>query len=218
MMYLVNAIVFDAEWQKIYERSDVRAGSFTNADGEKEKVDFMHSDEYSYIETENAVGFFKDYVGGYRFAALLPNEGVTLEEYVATLDGEGLRAALDGAQYVAVKASIPKFEYEYELGLEEILGSLGVKRAFDVTDADFSRLGSSPDGNIYIEDAFQKTYISVDARGTRAGAVTVIVNGCGSAADPEEPKIVQLDRPFVYMIVDAENNLPIFIGTVNEID
>lgn len=218
MMYLVNTILFDAEWMQIYERIDVRDGIFTAADGERQEVEFMHSDENRYIETENATGFFKYYRGGYSFVALLPREGLTTQEYLATLDGESLRAALDGATSAAVKASIPKFEYEYEIGLKPTLSALGIRRAFDAAAADLSRLGSSPEGNIFVEDALHKTYITVDARGTRAGAVTVVVNGCAGEEVPEEPKVVLLDRPFVYMIVDNECNLPIFIGTVNEID
>jgi serpin B len=34
---------------------------------------------------------------------------------------------------------------------------------------------------------------------------------------PDEPKTVYLDRPFVYMLIDCETNLPVFIGTVADI-
>ena len=33
-----------------------------------------------------------------------------------------------------------------------------------------------------------------------------------------ESKTVRLDRPFIYMIIDCENNQPLFMGTVNYID
>ncbi len=33
----------------------------------------------------------------------------------------------------------------------------------------------------------------------------------------EEPKIVRLDRPFVYAIVDTQTNLPLFLGTVESL-
>ena len=59
-----------------------------------------------------------------------------------------------------------------------------------------------------------KTYISVDARGTKAAAVTVVEPGDSAAPIIEEPKTVYLDRPFVYLIVDCGTNLPIFMGTV----
>lgn len=217
LMYIVNAIVFDAEWQRIYERSDVRKGEFKNADGERERVDFMSSTEHTYIETEDAVGFVKSYVGNYRFVALLPREDITLDQYIATLDGKTLRATLDSAQSATVHASMPKFEYDCDTDLVDVLRALGVERALDGSLADLSALGSSSAGNLFVKEALHKTYISVDERGTRAGAVTVLGVGAESAA-PVEVKYVRLDRPFLYMIVDGECGLPIFIGSVNEID
>ena len=88
--------------------------------------------------------------------------------------------------------------------------------AFDIARADFSGIGSHRDGNLYISGVVHKTFIEVSERGTRAGAATMVaVNG--GAAPPQEIRTVYLDRPFVYMIVDCESNLPIFIGTVMEV-
>ena len=39
----------------------------------------------------------------------------------------------------------------------------------------------------------------------------------GNAAAPaEEPKRVYLDRPFVYMLIDCENNIPFFLGAMTD--
>ena len=57
-----------------------------------------------------------------------------------------------------------------------------------------------------------KTFIQVDEKGTKAAAVTAIV--ASDEAAPEEPKHVNLDRPFLFMIVDNEHKLPVFIGYV----
>jgi serine protease inhibitor len=56
----------------------------------------------------------------------------------------------------------------------------------------------------------------VDEKGTRAGAATAVEMFTGSAP-VEEPKTVYLDRPFVYMLIDCETNLPLFIGAVTDI-
>ena len=37
------------------------------------------------------------------------------------------------------------------------------------------------------------------------------------ALDPNGYKSVQLDRPFVYMIIHSETNLPVFIGILNAV-
>lgn len=57
------------------------------------------------------------------------------------------------------------------------------------------------------------TYIELDAHGTRAAAVSIGITGDG-AAPPTEPKRVILDRPFLYMVVDTQYSIPLFIGAV----
>ncbi len=101
--------------------------------------------------------------------------------------------------------------------MSDILKAMGMTDAFDISKADFTSLGQSEKGNIYISRVLHKTYIAVDEKGTKAGAATVVEAAAGEAAPMEEPKTVYLDRPFVYMLIDCETNLPIFIGTAMDI-
>ena len=218
VMYLVNALAFEAEWPEPYEKHQVRDGRFTKEDGTKQNAEFMYSSEGIYLEDENAAGFIKYYQGGkYAFAAMLPHEGVSVSDYIASLDGKSLSAMLADPQYTNVLTSIPKFEMEYSVEMSEILKGMGMPRAFDPDSAEFERLGTSVDRNIYISRVLHKTFISVGEKGTKAGAATVVEMLDGAAAEPQEPKRVYLDRPFVYMLIDCENNVPFFIGTMMDI-
>ena len=213
VMYLINALVFDAEWQHVYDKSDVYKGKFTNIDGTEKQVDMMHSEETVYLQDENATGFMKPYSGSkYSFAALLPNEGVDINEYIAGLTGEKLMKTLNTPQLGMVMATLPKFSYEYELTMNDVLKELGMPTAFNETKADFSKLGESSRGNIFIGEVLHKTFISVDELGTKAGAVTKVEMNDESA--PMSEWVVNLNRPFVYMIIDNERRLPVFIGLV----
>ena len=79
-------------------------------------------------------------------------------------------------------------------------------------------LGYSDEGNVYISRVVHKTFIAIDTKGTRAGAATVVeMEDGGVAIEPEEPKIVYLNRPFVYMLIDCETKLPVFLGTVVDV-
>lgn len=219
LMYLVNALAFEAEWAKIYEKYQVSNGVFTKEDGEKIDVKFMYSDESKYIYDENATGFIKYYKGGkYAFAALLPNEGISVSQYIDSLDAQSLNEMLSNSERATVMAAIPKFENEFSVEMADILRSMGMTLAFDESLADFGRLGNFSTGNLYISRVIHKTYISVAEKGTRAGAATVVEVKNESAINMGEPKKVYLDRPFVYMIIDTENNVPFFIGTVMEIN
>ena len=216
VMYLINALVFDAEWQHVYDKSDVYKGKFTNIGGTEKQVDMMHSEETVYLQDENATGFMKPYSGSkYNFAVLLPNEGVDIYEYIAGLTGESLMETLSTPQLGMVMATLPKFSYEYELTMNDVLKELGMPSAFSGDTADFSKMAHSSRGNIYIGDVLHKTFISVDELGTKAGAVTKVQMNDESA--PMSEWVVTLNRPFVYMIIDNETNLPVFIGSVMDV-
>ena len=219
IMYLVNALAFEAEWSEIYEKQQVREGKFTKEDGTKQDVELMYGVEGTYLEDENATGFKKYYKGGkYAFVAMLPNEGVSVSDYVASLNGESLNAMLNNTQHTTVHTAIPKFETEYNVEMSAILKDMGMTKAFDIYNADFEGLGTSTAGNIFINRVLHKTFISVGEKGTKAGAATVVEMADGAAAEPQEPKEVYLDRPFVYMLIDCENNIPFFIGTMMDVD
>ena len=218
MMYLINALVFDAEWENIYSEYEISNRIFNSADGKQQNVPFMYSEENAYLEDNNATGFIKYYSGRrYAFAALLPNEDISLDNYISTLDGKHIKSLLEGSKVCTVNAAMPAFEYDYSAELSAPLKSLGLTLPFDSSAADLSGLGSSSLGNLFIDQVLHKTYIKVDARGTKAGAVTAVV--CKVECCPiEEPKNVILDRPFMYMIIDCETMTPVFIGTLCSVD
>lgn len=218
VMYLVNALAFDAEWERIYREYEVREGEFTKADGTVQPVQMMYSEEGQYLEDEHATGFLKYYADRkYAYAALLPEEGMTLAEYVAALDGGKLQDILANPTQLQVNAAIPKYENEYSAELSDMLQQMGMPDAFGAAKADFSGMGHSTKGNIYISRVLHKTYIAVDERGTKAGASTAVEMQDECAMAEEYIRTVYLDRPFLYLMIDCETNLPIFIGTVEGI-
>ena len=214
VMYLVNALSFVADWQEQYEEYQMRPGVFHTENGELE-VTMMRSEERSYISGEGFTGFMKPYEGGrYAFAALLPGGGSSLEAMLASLTGEALAAALAGAESRSVITGTPAFSAETGLELSEALRSLGMTDAFDGGLADFSGMGQSGAGNIFISRVLHRAFIEVDGLGTRAGAATAVEAVPESMAPAEDPPEVILDRPFAYMIVDREYNIPLFFGVV----
>ena len=216
MVYLVNALAFDGQWASVYRENQIHEGLFTTADGTQQPANFMYSQEYTFLEDEQATGFLKYYEGKtYAFAALLPNEGVPLADYIASLTGEKLRDTLTSAREEAVETAIPQFTAQYSTELSAVLANLGMTDAFDASQADFSSMGSSPDGPLYISQVLHKAFLALDAQGTRAGAATVVEVTTGDAAPG---RTVYLDRPFLYLLVDCQANLPLFIGAVRDLE
>lgn len=222
VMYLINAVDFDAKWDTKYERGDIENGTFHSYSGESRNVTMLYSQESRYFMDDNSVGFTKAYKGGeYHFMALLPDEGVDIYDYIDSLNAEKWANLWDSANaqnenyvYREVHARIPEFKYETELSLKETLQTLGVTDMFDPQTADFSGIDETQ--VLYCDLIKQKAMIELDRNGTKAAAVTWGGMKCMSAA-PAEPLYITLDRPFVYALIDNKQNLPIFIGAVTDI-
>lgn len=209
VLYLLNALDFEAEWKEKFEKNSVRSGTFYGVKNEAE-VTMMYATEQSYIETEKAKGFIKPYVGGeYKFAAILPDEDISIDEFLSSLTGESLTKILSGAKKTSVEIGLPKFDFENNFDLIPTLKNLGANKAFSA-DADFTALGKTSFGNLYIGEVVHKTRITVNEQKTKASAVTAI--GDKATSVPDVPSVI-LNRPFVYMILDS-SSLPVFTGVI----
>ena len=222
VLYLINSLLFEADWPSIYERSAVINDTFTAKTGEEQSAKMMCSEESRYIEPENATGFIKRYKNqAYSFVGILPNEGVNIDEYISSLNASDLLEQLKNPYGYQTIVRLPKFNYDFSINLNDVLKSMGMPLAFNSYYADFNKMATYAGGqygyNVYIENVLHKTSITVAEKGTRAGAITVIDFGCGAAEPPEIIKYVYLDRPFVYMIIDNKTKTPIFIGSVNKL-
>ena len=212
VMYLINTVLFDAEWKTVYQKSDIRDATFTTAGGEKKTVSMMYSDESRYLKDENAKGFLKPYKNGYSLVTLLPDADISLSDYIAGLSGERFLGLLGNAQDVCVSSALPKFDYAYGAELSAVLRDMGMTLPFEGS-ADFSAIGDAQ-FPLRINQVIHKTRISVDAKGTKAGAATAVsVDKSAAMTD----YTVRLDRPFLYAIIDNNTNLPLFIGAVTDI-
>lgn len=215
-MYLMNALSFEGRWASQYSNSQVTTETFTTASGQKQSVSMLNSTEHSYLQDDKATGFMKYYEGyDYAFAAILPNKGITVDQYISEMTGESFTKMIRSKTSPRVITKIPEFSYDYDLELTEPLKAMGIQKAF-ATDADFGNMATTKDGILYIDGVTHKTHIDLDRNGTKAAAVTKVV-AAGSAMPTEPPKEVYLDRPFIYAIVEAGTGLPIFMGVVNSV-
>lgn len=215
VMYLINTVLFDAEWKNIYKKDEIRDGTFTALDSTKRTVSMMYSEEHSYLDDGKAIGFIKPYRNGYSFVALLPNEDISLSDYAASMTGKSFVDTIKNAEDVPVEAAMPKFSYDYDIEMSGALKVLGMSLPFDPEKADFSALGYYESGNIFISRVLHKAYITVDEKGTKAGAATAA--DIKATSDTGGLYSVTLDRPFVYAVIDDACGLPVFIGAVTDI-
>jgi len=103
--------------------------------------------------------------------------------------------------------SLPKFKVEYSAGLNDILKSVGINKAFEKT-AEFEKMFDK--GNMWIDSTLHKTYIKVDEEGTEAAAITSV--GMAGSSLPPEPIDVKFNKPFTFVIMDDYNGEVLFMG------
>lgn len=212
VMYLINALTFDAKWETKYEKDQIRENLFTNYDKSQTTTEMMYSEESIYLSGEGVQGFAKNYAGGqYSFVALLPEENKDIYDYAASLNGEAWRSLWKNKENTAVRVAIPEFRYDRQRSLIDVLQNLGMTDMFDETLADFS--GLAPKDFLYCSEINQKVFIEVDRNGTKAAAITWAGMNKSSAMI-EDQKTVYLDRPFLYAIADNHTGLPLFLGIV----
>ena len=216
IMYLINTTLFDAKWQNQYKSEDIRDRTFTTKSGTQKDVQMMYSNENIYLENDFCTGLLKYYEGkDYAFVGLLPDDNVTISQLVDRLDGDTLHELINGRISAEVEAGIPVFTGDTKLDLAKILPDMGMPLAFS-SGADFSEMATYDGGNLYIGRVLHQTRIEVNAQGTKAAAATAVVMESGAVETSSNSYTVILNRPFVYMIVDMEQEIPVFIGVMTD--
>ncbi len=119
---------------------------------------------------------------------------------------------VDGMSETRIETRLPKFEVKTKETLNSILQSLGMVDAF-TGSADLGKLGISSQGKLFISKVLHDAYIKIDEKGVEGAAVTTV-----GVAVTSLPPLMNLNRPFIYVIRHKESGIPLFIGLFNGID
>lgn len=216
---LVNALYFHADWQQQFQGESTGESDFRLDDGTTVKADMMHAMSYScgYFKNKDAEGVALPYKDSrFAFVAIKPTGDTPIRDWYADTDAEKLAKLVEGRQTKEVELALPKFEARCRMELNDSLKEMGIKRAFDEKKADLTLLGKSADEeNLYLSFVLQEAVISVAEEGTEAAAATIGAIAAGTAFMPDKP-VVHFDRSFLYMIMDMESGVPVFMGVVDQ--
>ena len=215
-LYAMNAIYFKGSWCDEFDKKDTRNEDFTTNRGEKKTVEMMHrNDKMRYFKNDIFSMVRLPYGNeSYSMEVLLPAEGKTIGDVLASLNGESWQQAMQSTSKYMVDLKLPKFSSEYSITLNAPLKQLGMKDAFSPSAADFSRLSER---SAYISRVLQKCKIEVDEKGTEAAAVTVVEMRTTTALPrPTPTAIFHANRPFIYIITENTTGSIYFIGVKTE--
>jgi serpin B len=109
----------------------------------------------------------------------------------------------------SVEVWLPRFKISATFSLAETLKRLGMHAAFAWPGADFSGVDGSKD--LVISEVLHQAVVEVEEKGTEAAAATAVVMRIGALGAPRSV-LFRADRPFLFLIRDAESGELLFVG------
>jgi serpin B len=215
---LTNAVYFKGSWMYQFNDAATSEGDWHGMDNTVTQVPMMHQTEsFDYGAGYGCSAISLPYSDGMSSMLIMLPDG-DIGEFESNLDQETLDAIRDGLFYSRVQLfysrvqlTMPSFEFTSSFGLKETLESMGMTDAFDPASADFTGFTGAMD--LYISAVIHKAFVKVDETGTEAAAATAVVMALTSAP-PQDPVILTLDRPFLFMVVDDLTGSILFMGRV----
>jgi serpin B len=196
---LVNALYFQGNWSVPFDPILTKQAKFYTSSETTVDAPTMYkeSQEFNYYESEELDAQVLEVPFGDEEATMtfvLPNK----KEGIAVLEKQ-IDKVLETPKYTRkfVQVFLPKFKIESTIDFVPVLKKLGVEKAFDIFQADFSGIAGEK-GELAIAIINQKTYIDVNEVGVEAAAATDITTDREGAPAPE--KFFIADHPFVFYI------------------
>lgn len=215
---LVDALYFKADWVNKFAPQLTMEKDFKLEDGTTEEVHRMAGICYDcgYLKDDRSEGVVLPYSGSnFAFVAIKPTGEEKIRDWYATYSSEKLINLIDSRKQTDVDVYMPKFTANCKMRLKDSLKEMGITHAFDENQADFTLLGKSEDEqNLYLDMVLQEAVVKVAEDGTEAAAATAASMSDGGASI-EMVNIVKFDSPFLYMIMDMESGVPVFMGIMD---
>ncbi|MDH5371331.1 MAG: serpin family protein [Acidimicrobiia bacterium] len=209
-LLLVNAVYLNAAWLTPFDEASTADRSFTLLDGSDLLVPTMHSSGTLLQGRGDGWQAVQVPYAGRELAmvVILPDAGY-FEHVEASLSSGLIDSVLGSLSSAQVNLSLPKFEIRTQAGLVPALQAMGLSEATGPS-ADFSGMTGAKD--LFISDVVHEAWISADEAGTEAAAATAVIMSL--TAVPMDPISIDCDRPFLFVLYDAETGSILFMGRV----
>ena len=218
---VLSSVYFKARWKySIFKYEEMEERPFRLEDGTTQKLSFLHAfGEFGYHGSESLDLLEVPYADdAYSMFIILPKDGSagSCSRLLASLTEDSLRSCIKSEQSHYASIYIPAFDIESDLKLKQTLKALGISKAFDGTEADFSRMFESTweSQRPYIYEVLQKTKISTTKEGTEAASVTAveIVGETDTFLDETGMLVFDANHPFIFVIAEKGTGAILFEG------
>src|SRR5690606_10678534 len=219
VMYLVNAIYYKADWKYQFDRAKTQKEPFHISPERQVSVDMMSLKEAATVRAFQGQGFqyleIPYSTGQYSMGVLLPDD-YDLAAVEEQFTSENLYAWRNQARETSVILKMPKFKLKQKIdNLKEDLMEMGLRIPFGFDGRNFTLLFDNPTDDLKISRVIHDAVIEVDEKGSEAAAAT-IVEVVELTSMPPGPKVLALDRPFIFFIQEKHSGAILFIGKLGD--
>ena len=214
---IVDILYFKGSWEYEFEEYNTKDRMFYGTKG-KVKVPTMLSDgRMDYAETSVyqtvRLPYTCEGVNHKEFAMhiYLPKNKYGVSDVLNFIQNENFELYTEREE---VKLSLPRFEVANNIDVKKLLKQLGLSCVLESCDI----IPQCIKG-LQITDIAQQVKIKVDEQGTEAVAVTFeAVAGCCPPDIEPTPKVMRVNKPFLFEIVEESTNTILFSGVINNIE
>jgi len=212
LMFLINAIYFKGIWTHQFDEKATRDSPFYRSNGVPLEVKMMSQNgKFPYFKGENFGAISLPYGNkNLSMYVFLPDKDILIESFIADITAEKWESWMSSFVESKGTISLPRFEIRYEILLNDILKTLGMKKAFG--KADFGSMFAN-DIDACISVVKHKAFVEVNEEGTEAAAVTMTGIKLTSVHVNEFRMLV--NRPFLCAIRDNTSGTILFMGIIN---
>ncbi|XP_061778099.1 leukocyte elastase inhibitor-like isoform X2 [Nerophis ophidion] len=216
-LVLVNAIYFKGDWNQKFKESSTRDAQFKINKNATKPVKMMHQKSkfpLTYIPEAGCQILELPYKGkDLSMLIFLPmhmeddSTGLEKIEKLLTYENfvEWTRAEM--MDEVEVQVGLPRFKMEEKYNMKNVLLSMGMSDAFNMSNSDFS--GMSPANDLFLSEVIHKAFVEVNEEGTEAAAATAAVMMLRCAL--RTPEFIA-DHPFLFFIRHNPSMSVLFAG------
>jgi len=238
-LFLANALYFSERWKYPFTETgplgDKIVGDFMTGKGERKKIDFIQQTSEEIIYGELTVGNAEldvvtvPYMNeDFEMQIIVPKKNSHLEQLEAALQMQEERdvtateepyinifSALKNEtedDIIDVRLTMPTFQVETKFDAAQAIETLGAKKIF-TENAELDRL--SEDGPLGVSKIVHRAVIEVSKEGTEGAAATGVELVLFSAGFGVNKNVV-VDQPFIFIVQDRVNKIPVLVGRVED--